>query len=437
MNTSINNDSPDNTNRINDTSPLEPEQSLWKLCIIPPKNGKLWDWLKWRLLPVEIVGFLFLFGVHFQMQISQQYVLQKYARTAIDNWMNGSDHMCLKQKVVENLTSPETYIQVQSRVNSINMISNLAYLPPSIVVSLILGSLSDYYGRKPVIIAVFVGQALSGIVIAFIVYLDLSVWLFVVVSFISGLSGGFGTSMFAYVTDIVPERWLTLRMGMIEVFIFLGSGVGSLSVDTWIEASRCSFSPQVWLLIATSSLGLLFACIIPESLSKKAKLTNMAKSSKGIGSLVKGFKIYFKPSYLGNIKLWQLWVITLVMCLATVNEAGHMEIMGYFLYNKPLLWHYDRVGQYMLVSSMSQLAALLVLLPILVVFKVPDSIIVLIGCVFCCASCVYTALLTRTWEMFLGKETPHGEPYHVYTTCIGGYIYSVYVLYNKVLGLLE
>ena len=362
---------------------------------------------------MEIVNFLFLFGVYFQMQISQQYVLQKYARAAIDNWVNGSvmvDHVCLKQKVVENLTSPETYIQVQSRVNSINMISNLAYLLPSIVVSLILGPLSDYYGRKPVIIAVFVGQVLSGIVTVFIIYFDLSLWLFVVTSFITGVSGGFGVilaGVFAYVTDIVPKRWLTLRMGVIEVFIFLGSGVASLSADTWIEATRCSFSPQVWLFVATSSLGLLFACIIPESLSKKAKLTNIAKSSKGIGSLVKGFKIYLKPSHLGSIKLWELWVVTLAMSLAIVNETGSMEIIEYFLYNKPLLWHYDRVGQYMLVSSMSHLVALLVLLPILVSFKVPDSVIGLIGCVFACATSAYIALLTTTWEMFLGKETSH------------------------------
>lgn len=405
-----------------DSSPDESDQSQtnsssfqWSDCL-PPKNGGLGRWLHLRLFPVELCSFLFLFVVYFQMQVYQQYYFQRVMKQSIsDYYSNMSDELnislalddvCLNQDQIVNLTNNETFVNGQKKVNIISMITTLVSLVPSIVTSLLVAPLSDRFGRKPILVLVFIGQTIGAAIGVLIVELKLSMYVFLVSAFSTGICGGFGVIMatvFAYITDVTPKRWLTIRMGILEASIFVGTATSSAASDKWIEKMNCDFRPMVWFILVIVALGFLYSIVIPESLTKEVKIKNKGKSGHKIKSMIRGAKILCCPSYIGFSKLWKFWVAIFIMILAMINETGLTEISSYFLHNKPLEWTYSTIGNYLAVSSVSHMLALLGLLPILVLLKIPDAIIILIGVLFACGMCIFIALLTKSWEMFLGK----------------------------------
>lgn len=376
-----------------------------------PRDQKLRT-ISFFVLPVEIGVFLFMFGVYFQMQVYQQYYYQRIFRSIIANWTNVSDlnfsiyDICLSQDQIVNLTSPDTFVTGQKHINIYSMLTTIAFLLPSIMISPLIGTLSDQVGRKPAMLLVFGGQILSGILGVCIVYFDLHMLCFLATSFITGISGGFGmmmSSSFAYVTDITPKKFLTVRMAAVEASIFVGTGISSAISDMWIEKTHCTFKAQVWLILAVQICGFIFSLLIRESLSKENMVESFTKIKWGFHRIAKGFKLFFWPSYIG-INLWKVWVVVIVIVLAMINETGSSEITGYFLYNKPLQWSIGEVGRYLLVSSFSHLLALLFLLPLLVLLKFSDPLISMIGVIVSCVMNVYIALLTTTWEMFSGID---------------------------------
>ena len=369
-----------------------------------------WKHLKLFIFPVEIVSFLFLFGMYFEMQLYQQYYFQRIFRTIIkDNVTNMSiDDICLNQSLIENITSSESFVKGQKMVNDFSMITVIIFLLPSIVVSLFAGPLSDRYGRKPLFASVFIGQLIAAVCIVLIVYLELNMLYFFIGAFAMGISGGFGVMMgatFSYISDVTPKKWLTIRMGIVEASIFVSTATSSAAAYKWIQLTNCTFKPQVWVVVAAVVLGLIYTIIIPESLSKESRVKNMSKSKKGLKSLAIGVKIFFWKSYLG-INVWKLWIVLIVMVLIMINQNGITEIIAYILHNKPLEWDYELIGTYIALSSVSHLVALIFLLPILVLIKLPDSVITLIGVCVSCGMYVFAALFTKSWEMFLGEFTP-------------------------------
>ena len=387
----------------------------WSSCL-PPKNGGLGRWFHLRLFPVEVCSFLFLFAVYFQMQVYQQYYFQRVMKQSIrDYYSNMSDELnissalddvCLNQDQIVNLTNNRTFVIGQKKVNVISMITTLVSLVPSIVTSLLVAPLSDQFGRKPILMLVFIGQIIGAVIGVLIVELKLSMYIFLVSAFSTGICGGFGVIMatvFAYITDVTPKQWLTIRMGILEASIFIGTATSSAASDKWIEKMNCDFRPMVWFILIVVALGFLYSIVIPESLTKEVKLKKKGKSGHNFKSMIRGAKILCCPSYIGFSKLWKFWVAIFIMILAMINETGLTEISSYFLHNKPLEWTYSIIGSYLAVSSVSHMLALLGLLPILVLLKIPDAIIILIGVLFACGMCIFIALLTKSWEMFLGK----------------------------------
>ena len=368
------------------------------------------QWWRFFFFPVEGVTSLFLFGVYFQMQLYQQYYFQRVFQYTIKNWANVSqlnysiNDMCLYQDLIVNLTSPESFVEGQKEVNNFSMLTTIAYLLPSILVSPLIGTLSDQIGRKPSMIFVFIGQLIAAMLGPCIVYFKLSMFYFFLGSVATGVCGGFGimlSSGFAYVTDITPKKWLTVRMAFLEASIFVATAISSALSNTWIEKTNCSFKPQVWVVLATAILGIIYTAFIPESLNKNQQIKHISDFKCGFNRLCQGFKLFCCPSYIGA-NLWKVWIIVVVTMLAMINETGSSEISGYFLHNKPLQWKYNTIGLYLAVTSVSHLVALVVILPIFVLLKFPDSLIGLIGLIVSCGMCIFIALLTTTVEMFIG-----------------------------------
>ena len=376
-----------------------------------------WRNLKFILLPIEVCAFLFLFAVYFNVQVYQQYLYQRIMKHEIDvfnnvttddkdsNFENGI--ICLDQDTITNLSSQAMFLKGQKEVNRINMITTLISLSLSLIASLFLVPYSDVFGRKPFLALVFLGQAAGTVISLIIVYFNLNMYYFILSSIANGLGGSFGIMLAAcsaYVTDITPPRWLAVRMAILGGVIFVGSASASSASDKWIQTTNCDFRPMIWLILGTVLSGLVFSLILPESLNSDVKSKSTQTSRKrGIRSLIRGFKIFTSLSYVSPLTLLKLWITAGITVLTLINETGGFEIIGYFLHNKPLEWDYTTIGNYIAVSSVAHMLALIIILPLLVVAKFPNTVIISIGIAFALLfNLLIAAVVKKTWEMFLG-----------------------------------
>ena len=106
--------------------------------------------------------------------------------------------------------------------------------------------------------------------------------------FATASTGGFGAVLvaaYAYITDITPKRWLTVRMGIIEFMIFIGAAASSASSISWLGSNGCDFHPTAWLMMATAVLSFLYILVLPESLTNERKKELLIKPKRGDKSL--------------------------------------------------------------------------------------------------------------------------------------------------------
>jgi PCFT/HCP family folate transporter-like MFS transporter 1/3 len=361
------------------------------------------------LVPIELCVLFFYFGNHFQAQVNRQYYFQAIMKDKIrnfynatyDNFTNESLHSCLNQDDVVNITDEMTFNEGQTEVNTLTLVTTITDDLTRIVTALVLGSLSDRFGRKIFIVMTFFGGFVGAIVNTILFYFNLNLWLFVVISFVTRLFGGDTLLMacsFAYVADITSQRWLTVRIGILEAFKFVAEGFAAAAANKWMDKTDCDDRLLAVLILVVFFVGLVYSFFIAESLVLNAKVRHKWKS-KSIQSMTRGVKLLFLPSYLGWSNLWKFWVGLMIILVGEASGIHH--IMNFFLHNKPLEWSYDIIGNYSIAISASKFVSLLIFLPLLVVMRIPDTVIMLIGGILDCGMNIFIALLTTTWEMFL------------------------------------
>lgn len=371
---------------------------------------------RWVIFPVEVSLGLYLFTIFFLMQLLQQYAFQRIANDAFMEYIANHNvsnsslfnvSQCWNQDRIVDLTSEDTFTHIQAETNRMNTIFFLSFFLPSSLMVLALGPLSDAFGRKTFMVLALVGQAVSSALSLAIVYFQLNLMVFVASECVSGVFGGAGAMYaltFAYASDATPKRWLTARIGLLEAAAFVAIAISSSTSFRWIEYTDCNFVPPSSLVVGIAVLAILFTLFIPESLPRHRRTKQLRQNRGGcIRELFNGLKIFFWPWYIEFGTFWRLWVLLLVMCIRVMNDIGLMQIISYFLHNKPLSWNYPLIGTFETVDSMARGLCLIVLLPILVVAKFSDIFIGLVGILFSIGCAIFIALLESTWEMFLGR----------------------------------
>ena len=131
---------------------------------------------------------------------------------------------------------------VQKEASHLILSSTAALTIPSILTTNILGSYSDMYDRKwPLLLPP------AGMTLAVLVYIlmdnfeSLPVWLIIVSSLISGLTGGFISiisGVTSYISAISSEESRTMRVGLMEAASFLSGTIGPFVGGGIFQASQ-------------------------------------------------------------------------------------------------------------------------------------------------------------------------------------------------------
>ena len=361
-----------------------------------------------QIITVEPVIFLYMYSLYTMLFNGEQFFINVYGRREFISKgvveRNFSFNFCMDYDVIADRVGNKSVDEVETKTALLNVMVGIASQLPSVIPALILGPLSDRYGRRIIMFIAAGSGLLSSVGSLIVLYLNLPVELFVLSSFLYGIGGGLPgmlTAVFSYVVDISSSKWLTFRLGIVEAMIFI-AGTISLSVGGyWLDKSACQFVDLAWLNFACFLSIIVYVLIfLPESLKKTARLERAKKRGFGFGAVLRGGKILFtKASY----SRWRIWFGLLLMALEYLVAVGATSVVTLFLLHDPLKFKPNTIGLYQAVGSATHGLSLILLLPILVGIRLPDPLIVVIGLTIAFATTVAIGFVTNLWQIFLGK----------------------------------
>lgn len=143
----------------------------------------------------------------------------------------------------------------------------------------VIGSLSDRFGRRPVILFSLFGYGINYILMALA---PTVFWLFMA-RFVSGITGATMTTASAYVADISPPEKKAQNFGLIGAAFGLGFIIGPVVGGLLGEyGSRIPFYAAAVLTLINVAYG---AFVLPESLSKDDRRSFDINRANPVGSL--------------------------------------------------------------------------------------------------------------------------------------------------------
>ncbi|MFD1106526.1 TCR/Tet family MFS transporter [Sphingobium olei] len=201
----------------------------------------------------------------------------------------------------------------------------------------VIGSLSDRYGRRPVILVSVAGLALDYVLMA----LAPNLWWLALGRILAGVTSSSFTSAFAYMADITPPEGRAKGYGLIGAAFSAGFVAGPLIGGVLGEVSlRAPF----WAAAALSGLAFLYGLfVLPESLAPDKRMgfswtranpfgaLRLLRSHPELSSLaVVNFLLYFAHHlfsavfvlYAGDRYGWGAWQVGALLALVGIMDMG-------------------------------------------------------------------------------------------------------------------
>ncbi|ATG35373.1 putative tetracycline resistance protein, class C [Phaeobacter piscinae] len=187
-----------------------------------------------------------------------------------------------------------------------------AYAAAMFLFGPIVGSLSDSYGRRPVLILALVTLTIDYVIMA----LAQTYWMLLIGRVIAGMAGATYITATAYISDIAKPTERSAAFGMIGaafgIGFVLGPALGGL-------ASGLHISAPFWIAAGLSALNVVFGIVIlPESLKPENRRPFGKRDLNPFGTLLRAFVIpglaiplicifVFEFANLVYPTLWSFW----------------------------------------------------------------------------------------------------------------------------------
>ena len=338
-----------------------------------------------KVITVEPAIFLIMLARQLYIQLYEQYYYVKYGSQLLQNtsfpFPNGS--FCLNSSQVDSYAGNGSFKIVETFSDNLVVYGQLANRIPSIIITILLGPLSDRYGRKPILLLAAAGLTLEGFIAMLIVHFQWNPYYFIIANFIGGMSGDYSgilSGSYSYIADVSSEKWRGLRIGIIEGVFCIGAAAGPFLIGYWLQQNNCDFILPLWLYVACNiTAGLYIMFCIPESLTKTERQDLTSRNPKGFKAMLHGLGILAGrvPQY--SHTLWKLWTVNFVASLLVLNAAGAELISVYFLKAPPFDVNARMVGIYQSAQSASRAFSNTVLMAIFSAMKMPEAAIALIA----------------------------------------------------------
>ncbi|MCF2869709.1 MFS transporter [Octadecabacter sp. G9-8] len=149
----------------------------------------------------------------------------------------------------------------------------------------IIGSISDAYGRKPVLIAALTVLAIDYVIMAMAEVF----WVLLIGRILAGIAGATYTTATAYIADISSPGERAARFGMVGaafgIGFVLGPAIGGIAAEWHITA-------PFWIAAAMSAANVLFGLfVLPESLAEEKRRPIAVRDFNPFKAIIGAFKV--------------------------------------------------------------------------------------------------------------------------------------------------
>ncbi|ANZ40967.1 hypothetical protein BBK82_38280 [Lentzea guizhouensis] len=193
-----------------------------------------------------------------------------------------------------------------------------------LVAILVIGSLSDHVGRRPLMIA-----ALALDLVAMLVFLfSASIGWLIVARIVQGVATGAASSaLSAAVVELAPEHRKKLGAMMTSLAPLAGLGIGALFSGLLAQfASDAAF--EVWLVLTiVMALGTLFTLVTPETATRKPGALASLRPRVALPVQVRGLYLSALPGIISAFMMMTLFMGLAPVVLVTVF-AVHNPLVG-------------------------------------------------------------------------------------------------------------
>ncbi len=160
-----------------------------------------------------------------------------------------------------------------------------AYAATMFLFGPVVGSLSDAYGRRPVLIAALVTLTIDYVIMA----LAQTYWLLLAGRILAGMAGATYITATAYISDISKPEERGAAFGMIGAAFglgfVLGPALGGIAASWHITA-------PFWIAAALSALNVAFGLfVLPESLKPEKRRRFGRRDLNPFGTLLRSFRV--------------------------------------------------------------------------------------------------------------------------------------------------
>ena len=394
-----------------------------------PIDAYLW-FRRARIVTVEPVLFLYMFGLFVSLSATQEYVFNWYGREMLRKHagFTGSFNVCMSTDLlneeVNETNGKKAGDIVQASAAWLSLGSTLLGQLPSIFAALIYGPLTDRIGRKPVMLVMASAGSVTAILITLTVHFNWPVYWFIPITLINSLAGGIPgilTVVFSYIADVSSTKWLTLRLGIAESMVFFGTTASLAIVGVWLEKTNCKFVELYVVYFIANILILLYVLLLlPESLTQSQRKERQRMS--GLRQVTRGLKFFFTKN---EYSRWRLWFAIVSMFLSYMVFSGAAEISTLFLLHKPLSWTPGSIGIFQSISQLALALSIFLLLPLFVYLRIPDPLILIVGVVWGTVSYFLTGFVRSGWEMYTS------EPAFLTPSTATCFVYVLLLIWNR------
>ncbi|MEL7012515.1 MAG: TCR/Tet family MFS transporter [Pseudomonadota bacterium] len=160
-----------------------------------------------------------------------------------------------------------------------------AYAAAMFLVGPVVGSLSDAYGRRPVLIAALVTLTIDYVIMA----MTETYWVLLLGRVIAGMAGATYITATAYIADIAKPEERGAAFGMIGAAFGIGFVLGPALGGV---ASSWDVTAPFWIAAGLSALNVLFGLfILPESLKLENRRPFGRRDINPFGAIARAFAI--------------------------------------------------------------------------------------------------------------------------------------------------
>jgi len=273
--------------------------------------------------------------------VSQQYIYSRISEAKGFPYHFQQKTGCEGKELNDSMKKLEK--EVQTDASYVQLGISLFSSIPSIIITLFIGGWSDKVGRRPALIAPTLGSALEALVVLFVMYFKLPIYCLFIGGFLHGICGYYTTMILAcmaYVADTTEESKIALRLGVIELIVFLGGMVAQLTSGLYIE--KLGFIGPYWIIFGCHVAAILYAIFfVPESRAKSSVETGRLFSLENFKS---SWRVYFEAS---GTRKRNLVVLTFCAGITAIAVMGITGVVNLYTLHSPLCFSPEFVGYFL------------------------------------------------------------------------------------------